>query len=296
MKLPKEEKQEMEKQEMIENAISSFNHGIEHLIKENNNDNDIKFSILHIFNALELITKAHLREINEALVWPTIDKKDDKKDAGIYILMKRMNQFSEYKFNQNLIDNVEKLRKKRNEIEHKKFIIENEQKLMKVLFTVIEETIIFSQKALKESGAQNKFIKKWKEEYVESYMTIKMNFDEKFKRMVEEIKEKQEKYNLKIKICNHCFLKTILFKEEEGIVKCLNCGYEQYYMQCRTCNRLFFISKDDTCSLLTKQCYLCGNPSDEEIILMAEDMFKGDEKLEKDIEEVEKNFKLQKFD
>ncbi len=91
---------EAERIEIIKNAISSFEHGIEHLINWVNEKN-IKFSILHIFNALELITKAHLGTINEALLWPDVDKKNNKS-ADISILIKRMNQFSIKRFNENL--------------------------------------------------------------------------------------------------------------------------------------------------------------------------------------------------
>ena len=84
---------EKEKEEIISNSISSFEHGIEHLLMiGGEKENSLKFSILHIFHALELIVKAHLGEINEALLWEKIDNRSEKT-ADISLLIKRRINF-----------------------------------------------------------------------------------------------------------------------------------------------------------------------------------------------------------
>ena len=62
-----------EKGIILKNAESSFVHGVEHLCKYQEERN-IKFAILHIFNTVELLVKAYLGWTNKALLQRDIDK------------------------------------------------------------------------------------------------------------------------------------------------------------------------------------------------------------------------------
>lgn len=241
---------QQEKEELINNAISSFEHGIEHLLSYEKDETSIKFSILHIFNALELIVKAYLLTINKALLWPDVDRENKIKTADISMLIKRMSQFSDKKFNKNLIDNIEKLRKKRNEIEHRKFVIEKEGDLMIILFSVIEEIMIFlknSLYSLDNNQRVENIIKKWENEYFNPYFNMKINFDKRFKEIsktINSINEKNE--NIYFYLCNNCMLKTVPYlKNEQTKIKCLNCGKEMIVIKCTNCNDIFFVEEDD---------------------------------------------------
>jgi|GEM_PF-1507718 len=138
--------------ELLKNAFSSFEHGVEHLV-DGVNEKNIKFSILHIFNAIELIIKYYLLDENEVLILTNIDDKnylkndnikdDDQSTADIRTLLLRMNRFSDYVFTDDFLENIEKLRKKRNLIEHKKFVIEDEKDILKILFFIVEGFVDF---------------------------------------------------------------------------------------------------------------------------------------------------------
>lgn len=283
-----------EKEELIKNAISSFDHGIEHLVKESN-DKNIKFSILHIFNSLELIIKAHLGEINEALLWENIDNGKGKKSLATYKLIDRVNLFSEYEFSETLIDNIKKLREKRNEIEHKEFIIENEQELMNILFIVVEEIINFSQEVLERSDINEKFIEKWKSEYVEPYMFIKAKFNKKFKKTMEEIDRLGDNNKIKLEVCNKCFLKTIPYKEEEGVVECLNCKNKKYYILCNSCGKMFFSDGEFEISFLNRICRHCSRKKDMEDDDFGYSHSQMEDETNTTLEESQKEFKPQEF-
>ena len=239
-----------EKEELINNAASSFEHGIEHLLSCEKDAISIKFSILHIFNALELIIKAYLLTINKALIWPDIDKENKIKSADISTLIKRMSQFSDEKFDEKLINNVEKLRKKRNEIEHRKFAIEEERDLMITLFSVIEGIMIFFKKylySLDNNQEIEDIIKNWENKYFNPYSNIKINFNDHFKEIfktINSIKEKNK--NIYFHLCNNCMLKTVpYFEKTRTRIKCLNCGKEMIVIKCTNCNNIFFIENDD---------------------------------------------------
>lgn len=285
---------ETEKIEIIRNAISSFEHGIEHLI-DGINEKNVKFSILHIFNALELIIKAHLGDINEALLWPNVDKKNDKS-ADISILIKRMDQFSAKKFDKKLESNIEKLREKRNEIEHKKIVIEDEKEMMILLFCIIEEIVIFAQKAFSYDGIGIELVKKWRDDYVDSYMKIKIMFDDDFKKIVEKITEIRKKEKIGVMICAKCFLKTIPFKDERGVVKCLNCGNELYGIECDTCGNVFFIDKDDDFHLMIQRCGGCDTMPPEVEEEMAEVHYAQEEQQDREMKEFKDSIPYQKFE
>ena len=124
-----------EKEVILKNAVTSFVHGIEHLL-DYKIEKNIKFSILHTFNAVELLLKAYIGSNNKVLLQPNIDKNSDK-NADISILLERMENFSAVQFNDDLMKGIEVLRNKRNEIEHKKFILTDKHDAKDVMIILV---------------------------------------------------------------------------------------------------------------------------------------------------------------
>jgi len=285
-----------EKKAIIENAISSFEHGIQHLLAGNNDEN-IKFSVLHIFNSLELITKAHLGSINEALLWPNVDKRDDR-NANISELIKRMNQFSDKNFNEDLVKKIEKLRKKRNEIEHKKLIIEDEKYLMLLLFSVVEGVIIFLRESFQDDNIAKKMVKRWENIFLNRYMSLKSEFDDEFKKNIGKLESiKNNNKNIEIKLCDNCMLKMLPYKREKGKIKCLNCGKEIYILECYNCGETFFAEGDDEIALLYNYgCTRCNKPTEEEEKRYIDDSLKIEAQEKKRLSEIKKSIPFQNFE
>jgi hypothetical protein len=185
---------------------------------------------------------------------------------------------------------------KRNEIEHKKFIIGDEKELMLLLFYIIEEIVIFSHNAFIFDDIGRNFIKKWKDEYVESYMEIKAKFDDDFKKIIERIKSIKEKNKIELMLCYKCFLKTIPYKNEIGKIKCLNCGIELYGIECDTCKNIFFINENDDQYFMFNRCGHCEMMSPEEEEAMIADHEAMEEENDKALKEIKDSFSYQKFE
>lgn len=105
-----------------DNAIDSLIHAVEHFLDEDEDrPTNVKYAILHVFHAVELFLKAKLASINPDLIF---DKP--KKDGTQYTigLDKAIKCIEEQGVVLSELDkeNLDILRKVRNEIEHYKFL------------------------------------------------------------------------------------------------------------------------------------------------------------------------------
>ena len=242
---------EEEESNILKNATSSFIHGIEHLLRYKNGEKNIKFSILHTFNAVELILKAYLGIINEALLWEKVDKKSNRS-ASISTLLKRMEQFSQVQFSEKLRNDIEELRKKRNEIEHKKFILENEKENVKLLINVIYELLIFCNKNVHSNLKEN-----LTEEIKNELDNVRSEFDIEFKDVLNKVKMLKEK-SFKVKECPDCLNKTLPYKKINSRIKCFYCNAEFIVIECNSCNELLIKRENEGgnlfCGALCENC------------------------------------------
>jgi len=264
-------------------------HGIEHLVKYANDKKHIKFAILHTFHAVELITKAHLGEVNIALLRPNIDQ-ENSKTADMHTLIKRMTEFSEVQFSQELISKIEKLRIKRNEIEHKKFILENEKEILEILFDVIYQLMVFSKENLKEDlrlGLSPKLKDKLDK--------IRLELDPRLKKAVENIdKIKREKPNIQIAECPYCLNETVAYYKESR-VKCFYCQKELFVLRCARCNKLYLTKDIEEEAIRGKICPDCYHEElDDSEEGYAQAIEVGNE-LEKTIKEMKESLPEEKF-
>lgn len=244
-----------EKNNILKNARSSFVHGIEHLVKYESDEKHIKFAILHIFHTVELITKAYLGEVNSALLRPNIDQKSSKT-ADISTLINRMTEFSKVQFSPELINKIEKLRYERNKIEHKEFILDNERKMLQILFDVICQLMIFSKENL-NADLRLDLSSKLKDKLDK----MRLELDPMLKKALESMdKAKREKPNIQTTECPYCLNKTIAYYRESR-VKCFYCHKELFVLYCKQCDKLY-LSKDTEDWVITggicPDCYYKG--------------------------------------
>jgi len=230
---------EEEKTEILSNAYTSFTHGIDHFseyAEYTGGEKNIKFAILHIFNTIELLVKAYLGSINLYLLKERIDDgkayDDEQKTAGITILLDRMKKFSDVDFGIKLRERIEILRKKRNEIEHKKFIFENESDLLILMCDVINGLVVFSKNYiyfdihpdLLGTNTKLKFYK------------TRIKFDKKYAEIIKKIEDLKHKGYLAIE-CPSCLNITLPYKQVSK-ARCFMCNENFYIQKCHSCPNL----------------------------------------------------------
>src|SRR5919199_4160078 len=99
-----------------ENAIDSLVHAVEHFVYEER-DTDLKYTILHVFHAIELFLKARLAKVDSELIYKKPRKDGTRGTIGLEELKKLLRKEGVVLSEQ---DNksLESLREVRNSIEH----------------------------------------------------------------------------------------------------------------------------------------------------------------------------------
>lgn len=224
-----------EKNEILRNAYTSFVHGVDHFSEYKDGEKNIKFAVLHIFNTIELLTKAYLGSINLNLLKEKIDDEkvynDKLKMAGIKILLDRMGKFSEVDFGKKLREKIEILRNKRNQIEHSKFIFEWENDLLVLMCEVINGIIIFSRNHIYFDICpvllSNTKVK---------FDLIRIRLDKNYAKVIEDV-EHLRSSNYSVAECPSCLNLTVPYRHE-SLVKCFMCKENFYVEKCHSCKNL----------------------------------------------------------
>lgn len=99
-----------------DNAFSSLEHGVEHYLV--GDDIDLKFTVLHVFHAVELLLKARLARAHPLLV---LQRPEDNPVTGYtadyLVVLKRLKNLG-VQLTADDAKNLEYLRTTRNNIEH----------------------------------------------------------------------------------------------------------------------------------------------------------------------------------
>jgi len=220
-----------QKNEILRNADVSFDHGIDHFSEYADGEKNIKFAVLHIFNTIELLTKAYLGSINLNLLKEKIDDgvyNDKSKMPGIKVLLDRMNKFSDVDFGEELREKIEILRIKRNEIEHKRFVSKDEDGLLILMCEIINGLFVFSKNHMDFdicpellSNAKVKF------------HNTRIKLDENYARVIKEVGFWKSKGYV-ITECPSCLNLTVPYKKKSK-VKCFMCNEFFYVHKCYNC-------------------------------------------------------------
>lgn len=224
----------IERNELLQNAYSSFTHGVHHFSEFENDDNNVKFAIVHIFNTIELLVKAYLGSENLHLLLRNIEDSysSTKPTADISTLLRRMQIFSNANFDDDLQKKITELRINRNDIEHKKFVLESEEKTLLLLCEVINGLIVFSYNhvgldicADLIAGTKKKFD------------NTRMKIDTKFVSDIERVDEYKKK-SYTIGVCPYC-LNTAVPYQNESVAKCFICDSDVSVHKCHECSKVF---------------------------------------------------------
>ncbi len=219
-------------EEITKNAVTSFVHGIQHLVQYKDGGRNIKFAILHVFNAVELFVKAYLGQENKYLLQEKIDnEKLSDKAASITVLLQRMRIFSEVSVEKILEKQIEDLRGMRNDIEHKRFVLKDSSATMKTLFDVVYGLRYFTKIHL-----YNELLENCGDKLIDELNTVRQEIFPEISRIIEKTDNFRQK-GIKIAKCPHCLIETIPF-ETESIVDCLYCKRMIVVGRCDWCKKI----------------------------------------------------------
>ena len=222
-----------------QNALDSLIHGVEHFV-EASKDTDLKYTLLHVFHAVELYLKARLAQIDQLLIFAdqkmqhTIDFRtsiDRLRTVGISL--------SE----QNIKD-LNSLRQIRNSIEH--YQLQHDRAKVEYY---IGRAMYFLDRFLQDELGMNLEDKLDKNTYhilTEALYT----YQERLKKAEERLKKVQKEMEKGVRLKEIPFLYTVLL--------CDACGEEMIIIpdptaprgtvHCFFCDARFFVETCERCS------------------------------------------------
>lgn len=104
---------------LLENAIDSIVHGLEHYADGKKNTSNYKFAILHITQGVELILKERLRREHWVLIYEKVENPDTSKTINFETAVARLQSICKLSLDK-YIGALRRLRGVRHEIEHYK--------------------------------------------------------------------------------------------------------------------------------------------------------------------------------
>lgn len=223
-----------------ENALSSLSHGIEHFTSEATPEN-LKFSIIHVFHALELFLKARLVKVHTLLIYEKPEDRidDNSRTVCFNVLIKRLENSGVNFSNENKL-NLKMLQEIRNSIEHHK-INKNKKDVKDYIGRAAQFLIDFLEGELEIilKEKMNRLLYKTLEKAIYSY-------EERLKKAKKEIEEAlptkhKERLNITMEFCPNCGENTIILPDlkdnpVDNKTHCYFCGQEYYYEYCIRCN------------------------------------------------------------
>lgn len=222
------------------NAFSSLRHGIEHFINDETTEN-LKFSIIHIFHAVELFLKARLVKAHELLIYVKPEDKigDNSHTVCFDVLIKRLENSGVTLLNSDKRI-LKMLQHTRNAIEHHKV---NKNK---------GEVRLYVGRAAKflDNFLNNELDIKLKENIDTTlYQTLSeaiYSYEERLKKAEEEISQSlpvkpKEKMDYYYEICPNCGENTIVIPDpkdesQDNKTHCFFCGQQYFYEYCIKCS------------------------------------------------------------
>lgn len=105
---------------LTENAIDSFQHGVEHFLNGDDSAKDLKATIIHVFHAVELFLKAALASVHPSLIYSKIDEGKIQANAhtvSFEKLLWRLQNF-DIDLSPDDVKHLKSLQALRNSIEH----------------------------------------------------------------------------------------------------------------------------------------------------------------------------------
>jgi hypothetical protein len=229
----------MLKLDLLENAIDSIVHGLEHYADGKKNASNYKFAILHITQGVELILKERLRREHWVLIYEKVENPDRSRTINFETAVARLQSICKLSL-ANYIDRLRGLRNARHEIEHYKVSL-SEQEAATLIGSNIPFLMEFLEDELKTTLQEH--IKD--EETWQELLTIESIFAKAITTASEEVKgllghrEKDEEYP-EIIACPFCGLEYLVIKDRnDKEAGCLLCKHVSELKECLRCYKLF---------------------------------------------------------
>lgn len=226
-----------------ENAFSSLIHGIDHYLQYHtyrHTTDNLKFAIVHTFNAVELFLKARLAIAHPLLIYTKAEAEinNNAYTVDFKALIGRLNNIG-VNFTKDNIEDLKTLQKIRNSLEHHKISEDSED-----VELYIGRAAKFLDKYLK---SELKIILKRKipsATYKVLFSSI-CSYSEKLKKIKDEIeklisKKKERKYY--IEYCSVCGNRTVVIPDptaKDSSIHCFFCKQKFNQLNCKSCGKPF---------------------------------------------------------
>ncbi|HVB20522.1 MAG TPA: hypothetical protein VNG51_01070 [Ktedonobacteraceae bacterium] len=226
-----------------DNAFSSLEHGVEHYLA--GSDADLKFTVLHVFHAVELLLKARLAKAHPLLI---LQRPEDNPATGYTadysVVLKRLKNLGVDLTAEN-VGNLESLRITRNKIEHYE-IQGNRQEIEDYVARAVKLLDGFVEKELgiRLKGRIRPELYREMEKAVYSYDERQERIRQ---RMAQDLPKKpKEQIGYQKIICSYCGEEAILVPDtrfNNGMVQCYSCNIKSFYWVCDRCGTPMLSSK-----------------------------------------------------
>lgn len=223
--------------DLLTNGFDFILSAIKSVVNSKDEETLLKYAILNISAGKELIFKERLSKEHWSLIFEKIDNADNSKIIqGDFIsvnsntCLKRLENIAQIKFTQKDKALLEKLRKKRNKIEHFD-VNEHPEALKSFLSKILVLIINFIDVELSVdefSKVQQKYYKEIRIKSSEFENFVKL----KFAQLSDRIKNEPWLHE-----CSHCLQKTVCVDKKDNELRCLFCNQvdESIMISCPEC-------------------------------------------------------------
>lgn len=211
---------------ILDNARDSLEHTIQHIIPKSKCEiSNAKRAILDLSHVIELIFKEHLQRIHPAFIWKDIDKYPNKEAPTVdtHQALKRLEQIGDVCLDSNDKKFIERIKKKRNEIEHFEFELNlNEASI--IIGRILSFVLNYSRRYLDLN---------WDEEVLSNHGWKGLcEYTEFYQSHLKVIYRRIEDEFIDILECTSCYHDTFDIHDK----KCILCGHREDVYECTQCN------------------------------------------------------------
>ncbi|HHY71951.1 MAG TPA: hypothetical protein GX497_01730 [Bacillus bacterium] len=205
---------------MVENGLDFISKSIETVDKP---DEDIKYSLINLHAGIQLLLKEILYKEHWSLIFQNIETADiGKLKSGDFIsvnhdtLIKRLQKIGGIKFDKNLLDMMDWLRKERNKTEHYHFVVTAD-----VLKANIVKLFAYLIPFIKSEMIETEFIDSDNERFTE-ILEYLYEFDEYVNERLKLVQDELKNVDVILR-CPVCNQETVEFIDETDAY-CYFCG------------------------------------------------------------------------
>lgn len=208
---------------LVENAIDSINHGLEHYLA--NSASDQKYAILHFVQAVELFFKERLRREHEVFLFTNIDQPKSHRTVSLELALGRVVSLCGVSMSKKEINVIHSLVQLRNQIQHYEFDI-SEQTARAIMAKTLVEILSFCRDHLDLDIRKNIGSDQW-----QALTSITEFMDSHARKVLHAFKQSGKTYGL----CSTCGYAGLEWTSETQTT-CHICGLISTFAICTQCS------------------------------------------------------------